>query len=246
MVKKAFVLAAGLGSRLGNLTTKIPKALIKVNGKTMLQTTIEKLVAAGVSEIVVNIHHFGELIIEHLEQNNNFGCNVKISDERNKLLDTGGALINARSFFSTNETILVHNVDIISAVDLQEMYRYHTAKNSDITLSIRDRSTNRKLMFDKGMRLKGWKNKTSGETKWAGAAENDLKEFAFSGIYLISTKCIDQISLTGAFSVVDAWIELSKFYLVTGYPDDSSYWFDLGTSEKINEAEEYIKQNDLG
>ena len=154
------IFAAGLGTRLKPLTDRIPKALVPVNGIPMLQHVILKLKQAGFTEIVINIHHFGEQIISFLQAHQNFGIMVRISDEREELLDTGGGIKKAIPFFSGNEPFLVHNVDILSDTDLKALYDYHRQSTNDATLLVSQRETSRYLLFDKdNARLCGWINK---------------------------------------------------------------------------------------
>ena len=162
---KAMIFAAGLGTRLKPLTDNKPKALVEVGGKTMLELVILKLKEAGFNEIVINIHHFGQQIIDYLKANNNFGLTIHISDERDYLLDTGGGIKKATPFLMGNEPFLVHNVDIFSNVDLRQLYENHLKSGATATLLVSQRKTARYLLFNKENKLCGWHNNETGEVK---------------------------------------------------------------------------------
>ena len=162
---KAMIFAAGLGTRLKPLTDNKPKALVEVGGKTMLELVILKLKEAGFNEIVINIHHFGQQIIDYLKANNNFGLTIHISDERDYLLDTGGGIKKATPFLMGNEPFLVHNVDIFSNVDLRQLYENHLKSGATATLLVSQRKTARHLLFNKENKLCGWHNNETGEVK---------------------------------------------------------------------------------
>jgi len=234
---KAIILAAGLGSRLKNITSNKPKALVEVNGKTMLELVIQNLKKQGVTDFLINIHHFGESIIEFLAINNNFGTNITISDERNQLLDTGGAILKAQNFILGNEPVLVHNVDIISDVNITDLLNYHKKNGSIATLCVRKRDSSRGLLFSKNMHLVGWTNIAKNEFKWVNKVYNNYSLFAFSGIYMISPRFVEEIKQSGKFSIIDTWLKVAKNNFISGFIDSSNTWHDLGTIEKINQAE---------
>ena len=185
---KAMIFAAGLGTRLKPLTDHQPKALVPVAGRPMLEHVILKLKKAGFNELVINIHHFGEQIIDFLKANQNFGLTIHISDERDMLLDTGGGIKKAEPFFQGNEPFLVHNVDILSDTDLKALYEYHLHSGNNATLLASKRVTARYLLFDDQARLRGWINKDTGQTKPEGFVYDATlyQEYAFSGIHVIS------------------------------------------------------------
>ncbi len=234
---KAIILAAGLGSRLKSITNNKPKALVEVNGIPMLEMVIQNLKGQGVHDFLINIHHFGQSIIDFLTKNNNFGVNITISDERNKLLDTGGAILKASDFIQGSEPILVHNVDIISSIKIDDLLNNHIANNSIATLCVRKRNSGRGLLFNDNMHLIGWTNIEKQEYKWVDNTFTDYSLFAFSGIYLISPDFTKQIKQKGKFSIIDTWLEIAKSNTITGFIDTSDIWHDLGTAHKINIAE---------
>ncbi|RLD45859.1 MAG: nucleotidyltransferase family protein [Bacteroidetes bacterium] len=242
---KAFILAAGLGTRLGSLTENKPKALVKVQGTEMLALTIQRLKSQGFTELIVNVHHYGQMVIDFLKKNDNFGVHIHISDERGQLLDTGGALLKARDYLMGEEPVLIHNVDVISEIDFKELLVRHTNDNALATLCVRNRNSDRTLIFDKHMELKGWTNKKSKEFKWASQPLTDYTAYAFSGIYVISPGFIHKIKLTGKFSIIDAWLSMAGQHKIKGYIDQSKHWFDLGTPDKIRQAELYLKNQPM-
>lgn len=234
---KAIILAAGLGTRLKNITRETPKALVKVNGVTMLETVIKKLVLQGIKEFLVNIHHHGESIINFLKENNNFGVDITISDERQQLMNTGGAILKAKNFILGNESVLIHNVDILSDVNLYELQNYHENNNCMATLCVRKRDTNRYLLFDDNNNLIGWTNRSLNEYKWVSDKVKKYIPLAFSGIYLISPEFVNRITQKGGFSIIGSWLNIAQKDIIKGYIDKSAMWHDLGTVERLIEAE---------
>ena len=185
---KAMVFAAGLGTRLRPLTDDKPKALVEVGGVPMLQRVILNLKRYGFDEVVVNIHHFGQQIIDFLASNGNFGINVHVSDERGELLETGGGILNAREWLDGNEPFLVHNADILTDLDLSEFYNYHVSHKAEATLLAAWRETSRYLLLDNDGRLNGWVNVNTGEVRPSGFRydEKKFRKMAFGGIHVIS------------------------------------------------------------
>ena len=237
---KAIILAAGLGSRLKRLTIDKPKALIEVNGITMLESVIVKLKNQGITDFLINIHYLGQNIIDFLTKHNNFGVNITISDERQQLLDTGGAILKAKHFITGNEPVLVHNVDIISDVNINELLKYHNNNNCVATLCVRKRDSGRGLLFNKTMHLIGWTNIEKQEFKWVNKKCIDYNTFAFSGIYMIAPEFVNLITQTSKFSIIETWLDIAKKNIISGYVDTSVKWHDLGTIEKINIAEDEV------
>lgn len=231
----AMIFAAGLGTRLRPLTDNCPKALVKVKGKSLLEHNIIKLKEAGFDHIVVNVHHFGQQIIDFLEQNNNFGIDIKISDEREQLLDTGGGIRKALSLFENNDPVLIHNVDIISTINLRDIYQKHLANNCEATLCIAPRKTSRYLLFDQNLRMRGWTNIATGEVK-GEKAEN---MYAFTGIHIINQGL--RIALDGmqkdVFPIMEFYLNNCSNHLFIGelLPDNTK-WVDCGKPESLDIA----------
>lgn len=234
---QAIIFSAGLGTRLKPITDTLPKALVPVAGKPLLQWNIEKLIKAGCSRIVVNVHHFPEMIRNFLAENNNFGIDIHISDETVAILDTGGGLLKASEFFSSDEPIVAHNVDVISSIDIKELVNIHRTNKAMATLVVRDRQTQRYLLFDDQMLLAGWKNMATGEIRKAREFPTEkLKPLAFSGIQVLSPEIFPLIKQTGKFSIIETYLELAKFNRITGFEDYSELWMDLGKIEQLKEA----------
>ena len=238
---QAIILSAGLGSRLKPITDTLPKALVPIGGKPLLQWNIEKLIKAGCSNIVVNVHHFPEMIRNFLAENSNFGIEIHISDETDAILDTGGGLLKASEFFTNNELIVAHNVDVISSLDLKELVNIHRTNKTLATLVVRNRQTQRYLLFDDRMLLAGWKNLATGEIRQAREFPNEkLKPFAFSGIQVLSPEIFPLITQTGKFSIIETYLGLAKSNRIAGFEDHSELWMDLGKIEQLKEAEKNL------
>lgn len=238
---KALIFAAGLGTRLRPLTNDKPKALVEINGKTLLQITIEKLQHFGFNDILINIHHFADLMVETIEKNSGFGANITISDERNELLETGGGLKKAAGFFDDNQPFLVHNVDVIHNLDLKHLYDYHLQNNALATLAVRKRSTSRYLLFDNQHQLRGWQNIKTGEVKIARQTEGQLWSLGFSGIHIIDPKIFSLLTESGKFSIINPYLRLAKTELIQGFNHSDSTWIDVGKHESLAEAKTFFE-----
>lgn len=236
---KAMILAAGLGTRLKPLTDTLPKALIPVGPYTLLQFVILKLKAAGFNEIIINLHHKGALIRQYLEDNKNFDCKIEYSDESNALLDTGGAIKKAAWFFDDDQPFLVYNCDILSSLDLEKMYRSHLHSGALATLAVRERATNRYLLFDTNMKLCGWENRQTGE-KILHSTGITPTPLAFSGIHIISPEFLKLFPTEEKFSIIKTYLSLAEHYTITGYRDVAEYWIDAGKPESLARAAEVI------
>ena len=239
------IFAAGLGTRLKPLTDHMPKALVPVAGKPMLEHVIRKLIAAGCDEIVINVHHFADQIIDFVKANNNFGITIHISDETDMLLDTGGGIKKASSFF--HEPFLIHNVDILSNIDLKSLYEYHLTNGNDATLLVSPRKTVRYLLFDEGNRLCGWINKDTLQTKPEGFVYQPevQKEYAFSGIHIVSPSLFNYMgdNWTGKFPIMDFYLQTCQEAQLGGYAKEDLQLIDIGKPETLAVAEEFIRKN---
>jgi len=233
------IFAAGLGTRLYPITLNKPKALVEVAGKTLLQLAIEKVSNAGYHELVINVHHFGDQIIDFLKENNDFGLSVKISDERGQLLDTGGGLVKAAPWLEGVEPFLIYNVDVLSDIDLQQFREYHMERGGLATLAVRDRETARYLAFDELMQLSGWKNIKTGDEIVSRNMQN-CSLLAFSGIQLIEPAIFKLINETGSFPLMSLYLRLAAERRIMGYLDNSNLWMDLGKPDQIKEAGRFI------
>ena len=238
---KAMIFAAGLGTRLKPLTDHMPKALIPVAGKPMLEHIINKLIAAGVDGIVINVHHFAQQIIDFLKEKDNFGIQIWISDETGELLETGGGIKKAAPYF--NEPFLVHNADILSNLDLKVMYDFHVANGNDATLLVSPRKTVRYLLLNEENRLCGWVNKETLQTKPEGFVYQPeiQKEYAFGGIHIISPSLFKYMEgWTGKFSIMDFYLQTCQQAQLGGYIKEDLQLIDIGKLETLTKAEEFI------
>ena len=244
----AMILAAGLGTRLKALTQDKPKALVELNGKPLLQHCIENLIANGFYHVVINVHHFGEQIIDFVSQHK-YDAVIQISDERDLLMDTGGGIIQATPLFKDSKSVLVHNVDIISNVNLRELATQFLDSKDDAWLLTQDRETNRKLLFDDENLLIGWTNKAEEQFKWVDESKSALrqaqgpslyyKEMAFSGLHLFRSDLFAGFECKPQ-SVIDLYLNLAKTKRIVSKPIQPDYWFDLGKPEQLETAESYL------
>ena len=243
----AMILAAGLGTRLKELTQDKPKAMVPLNGKPLLQHCIENLIANGFHHIIINVHHFGEQIIDFVGSHH-FDADIEISDERDLLMDTGGGIVKATPLFKDSKAVLVHNVDIISNVNLGEMSQQFLDSKDDAWLLTQDRETNRKLLFDDGNQLVGWMNKSEQKFKWVndeqsgvstGSTTLSFNEMAFSGLHFFRSDLFAGFEVKRS-SVIDLYLHLAKNNRIISKPIQPDYWFDLGKPEQLKAAENYL------
>ncbi|MDD2199173.1 MAG: sugar phosphate nucleotidyltransferase [Bacteroidales bacterium] len=233
---KAFILAAGLGTRLMPLTKDIPKAMVAIKGKPMIGHLIEKLTKSGFNQIVINIHHNGEKIIEYVNNLSFSGAEIFISDERNKLLDTGGGLLKAKNLLENSNDFLVHNVDIYSNIDLREMYLHHKSSNNLVSLAVKERTSSNYLLFDNDNTLCGWYSNTTGAKRIVKERE-EYKELAFSGIQVISSEIFKHITEKGKFGVIPMYLRLAKDHNIGAYIHNDKDVLDLGKHESLKKAQ---------
>ncbi len=240
---KAMILAAGLGTRLRPLTNHTPKALVKVNGIPLLEIVIQKLEFYGFHEIIINVHHFAERIIEFLQKKQNFGIDIHISHEADQLLDTGGGLKKVSWFFDDGNSFLVHNVDVLTNLNLRQMYETHVHVQSLATLAVQNRQSSRYLLFDQEKILCGWKNTATGEIKITRAvSESELTPLAFSGIHIIHPAIFDLMPEQDMFSIITVYLQLAPTYKIAAFNHDNSLWIDLGRKEHLAKAGEILDQ----
>ena len=239
MIKKALIFAAGKGTRLKPFTDSHPKALALVNDVPLLERNIKYLQSFGVTEFVINVHHFGEQIVEFLEKNNHFGAKIDISDEKDELLETGGGLLFAQKYLENEENFLIMNADILTDLNIHELVKFHETHLPLATLAVSDRNSSRKLFFNSEMVLKGWMNKNSGETKMA-EFNNNFKELAFSGIHCINSSIFDKIKRRGKFSIMEEYLDLMFENEILGFQHEARL-IDVGRPESVIEAEKHFK-----
>ena len=240
---KAMIFAAGLGTRLKPLTNTMPKALVPVGGKPLLQHAIEKLKAAGFDEIIINLHHFPDQIIHFIEANHRFGVRIEFSDEREQLLDTGGAIKKASWFFNDDRPFLIHNVDILSTIDLRELVTHHEKTGSLATLVCSERETSRYLLFDESNHLKGWINEKTGEIKSPVPDFNPFhhQKLAFSGIHVLQPAIFTPMQRwPDKFSIIDFYLATCYTHTITFYALAGLHTIDAGKPETLHIAEHFL------
>lgn len=233
---KAMIFAAGLGSRLKPWTDHHPKALAIVNGKSLLQRNIEYLQKHGITDVIVNVHHFSGQIIDAIKKNNGWGSSVVISDETDEVLETGGGLKKAAWYFEKEPDFVVMNVDILTDMDLSAMIAQHQQQKPLATLAVSDRDTSRYFLFDEQNILCGWKNVKTGEEKIV-RNNNTLIQKAFSGIHVINTDLLKLIKQEGKFSMVNVYLDLAKGHIISSYDHTGKHLVDVGKPESIVKAE---------
>lgn len=239
MIKKALIFAAGKGTRLKPFTDHHPKALAVVNNVPLLERNIKFLQSFGINEFVINVHHFGEQIINFLKENENFGATIEISNEKDELLETGGGLVFAKKFLENEENFLIMNADILTNLNIHELISFHLSHDNVATLAVSDRISSRKLLFNDEMVLRGWLNKNSGESRLA-EFNHDFKEFAFSGIHCINSSIFSKIKRTGKFSIMEEYLDLMYDHHIQGFLHNARL-IDVGKPESVAEAELFFK-----
>jgi NDP-sugar pyrophosphorylase family protein len=264
---KAMIFAAGLGTRLKPLTDNMPKALVPLAGKTLLQWQIERLKAAGITEIVVNVHHFPDMIINYLRENDNFGCRISVSDERYMLLETGGGLRKAKDLLLGNgnwesnnekEPILVCNVDILSNIDIPTLLKAYDPKEMGIVV-VSERNTQRYLLFDSTNRLRGWTNIATEEVKPASLNEkikavngqlrnesSPLSMYAFSGMQVLNPRifgCMNELAEQKGekFSLIDLYLHIAEKEILRAFIPENYRMMDVGKINQLSEAEAFAQ-----
>jgi NDP-sugar pyrophosphorylase family protein len=238
---KAMILAAGLGTRLRPLTDDRPKALVEVAGHALLEISLRRLREFGIRDVIVNVHHFPGMLVDYLKTHDSFGMRIEVSHEE-ILLDTGGGLKKAAWFFlddSKNGDLpfILHNVDVISTIDIERMVRFHKEQQALATLAVQNRETSRYLLFDEQGALCGRRRGPDGELQMARPAEQTLP-LAFSGVHVISPRFLTLMTEQGAFSIIDSYLRLAaQGEKIVAFRADEFYWRDLGTPESITQTE---------
>ena len=236
---QAFILAAGLGTRLRPLTDSLPKALVEVGGKPLVKIAIDNLVHQGVSKIIINVHHHADLLTDYLYKQH-WDAEILISDERSMLLDTGGGLKKAAPLFSSQEPILVHNVDILSHIDFHKLLKQHTDSMNLVTLAVSHRDTTRQLLFDHNKQLIGWHNQTTDETKWVHKPFPSFNSMAFSGITAIQPKLLNLLPPANTpYPIIPEYLLLAKKHRISYFEHNAKDWLDVGKPETLQQAQSW-------
>ncbi len=235
---QAMILAAGLGTRLKPITDEIPKALVSINGSTLLEIAIRNLIENDFRKIVINVHHFADKIKDYLNKNT-FAAEIFISDESDLLLDTGGGIKHAQKYFD-NSPILVHNVDIISNLNLKEFYQYHISDDALASLVISNRESNRYLLFNNDNILCGWQDVKKNE-KIIVRDDSNLQQFAFNGIHIINPQLIEFFPKEKVFSVIKAYLKIASTENIHGFVSNEMKWIDVGKTDNLKKSEELFR-----
>lgn len=230
------ILAAGKGSRLQQITKNKPKALVEAGGMSLLERLIIKLKVQGTSEIVINVHHFADQIISFLEEKNYFNIPIEIVHEKDSLLETGGGILNAAKYLQDGAPFIVHNVDILSDIDIRKVYAQHLSSGALATLAVKNRKTSRYLLFNQDNRMQGWENQSTGEQIIPGEDIEGLISLAFSGIHVISPEIFPLFTETGSFSIIETYLRLCKDHPIDAYRHDEGLWIDAGKPEGLEFA----------
>ncbi len=229
---QAIVFSAGLGTRFKPWTDKHPKALAVVNGKSLLQRNIEYLQQFGINDIIVNVHHFAEQVEDAIVDNDGWGSNLLISDEREELLDTGGGLLKAKDLFTPGERFMSCNVDILTDLDISQLLNFHEDHKALISFGVTNRKTSRNLLLDEQGRLCGWKNSSTGEERIA-IPGNKLVEKAYSCVVVFEYDVFDLIPFTGKFSLIEVYLHLAAQQRIMGFDHSGDRWVDVGKPESV-------------
>lgn len=235
---QAMILAAGLGTRLKPITDELPKALVEINGKTLLEIAIRNLIENDFRRIVINVHHFADKVIDFINKNT-FAADIFISDESDLLLDTGGGIKHAQKYFD-DSPILVHNVDIISDLNLKEFYQYHIIDDSIASLVVSNRKSNRYLLFNDENILCGWQD-VKKEEKIVVRDDVKLNQLAFSGIHILNLHLIESFPREQVFSVIKAYLKIAATEDIHAYVSNNLKWIDVGKVDSLEKAEQLVK-----
>jgi NDP-sugar pyrophosphorylase family protein len=235
---KAMIMAAGKGTRLRKITETIPKVLVDINGKSLLQVAVETCTRYGFDDIIVNVHYMADMVEEEIRRLNRLGFRITVSDERELLLENGGGLYNAKGFFDNNP-FLVYNADIVTDLDLSSLYHYHIKKNGLATLAVRNREGSRFLLVDSEGVLKGWCNIATGEKILAVNEEAELSKIGFSSIQIIDPEIFKYMK-DGIYTVVSLYLQLASSQSIHTYRCDDGYWFNVGTPENLESVRRFL------
>ena len=238
---KAFILAAGLGTRLRPTTNDIPKALVKINGAPLIEHIIKRLKDGGCEKIIINLHHYVDKVVKFLASVNYLDTDITISDESGQLLDTGGGLKKISWFFAPGESFIVHNVDIITDFEIPELHKSHLSSGKIATLTVQKRESSRYFLFDEERNLCGWKNIKTGEQKTTRKPVGNLEQYAFSGIHCTDSRIFKYFPEENVFSLVDLFLKAASHEEITFFDHTGSRFIDVGKKENLIKAEETLQ-----
>jgi NDP-sugar pyrophosphorylase family protein len=236
---RAMILAAGLGTRLRPLTDERPKALVEINGRSLLELALLRLRSFGIDDVILNVHHLADKVVDHLQAHANFGMNIAVSRE-DVLLDTGGGLKKVAWFFlqdNNDEPFVVHNVDVLSSIDLDRMVEAHHARNALVTLAVQGRDTSRHLLFDENLQLRRRELEPQRDGTASSSSSSELQPLGFCGVHVVSPRIFALMPEEGVFSIIPTYLRLaSQGERILGFRADEYYWRDLGTPESLQQA----------
>ena len=242
---EAMIFAAGLGTRLQPITNHIPKALVEVNGTTLLEICIRNIIKYGFDRVIVNVHHLGEQIIDFVA-NHSFDAEIVISDERQLLLDTGGGLKKASQLLVQDSPLLIHNVDVLSAIDLADLYHHHCQSGAIATVAVAERNTSRYLLFDTEDNLAGWTNRKTGETIWAKPQQKDnVVPLAFSGIHVVNRQLTDLLPPAAPYPIIPQYIAIARHSTIKAYKHKADEWIDVGKPDSLVAANSFATKYNI-
>lgn len=233
---QAMIFCAGLGTRFKPWTDKHPKALAVINGKSLLQRNIEYLQQHGITDVIVNVHHFADQIVDAIEKNNGWGSNITISDETNAVLETGGGLVQAQKLFKPGQKFITLNADILTDLNINELLKFHKEHKPLISMAVSDRKTSRNLLFDSANRLCGWRNNSTGEERISMPMINPAAK-AYDCVVVFEYDVFNLNYFEGKFSLIDLYLDLAKSNTILGYNHSAERWIDVGKPESIPIAE---------
>ncbi len=237
----AMILAAGYGTRLKPLTDRLPKALVSLQGKPLLYYILRRLQSLGIQHVVINVHHYADQILNYLDGRHFPGLLLSISDESEHLLDTGGALSKALPLFGLANEVLVHNVDVISDINLHTMLRQHRTNKAAATLAVRNRHSSRYLRISPEGLLCGWENRADSALRWSGAACPDSQQMAFSGIHILNVSLIRAMPAAGSFPIIPEYLRMAASHRIEAFPHNSDHWMDMGRPEDLSSLEQWMQ-----
>lgn len=243
---KAMILAAGQGTRLKPLTDHIPKPLVRFNGVPLLEIIINRLFVSGIDGIVINIHHMADQVLEFLKKKDYYNGRVVISDERDRLMDTGGGVLKARDLLYSDEPFLLHNVDVLTNLDISQLIMYHKTEKALITIAVKKRPTSRLLLFDENNRLAGWCHNETGEMRIVREYKGELSSYGNSCVYIFNSEFFDLVDNQEPVSLTDIYLELARQHTIKAFIHNDDYWYNLGLYESFMNAESVMKDLKFG
>ena len=238
---RAMILAAGQGTRLKPLTNQIPKPLVKFQDVPLLEIIIKKLLSSGMEKIVVNIHHLADQVIEFLRSRDYYDGRVLVSDETDRLMDTGGGVLKAMDLLDNGEPFLLHNVDVYTNLDIHQLIKAHQSDNALITIAVKKRTPSRSLLLDDKNCLAGWQNNKTGEKRIIRDCEGKLEDYGNSCVYIINPEFFRLVHTSEPISLTDLYLELAKTHPIRGFIHNQDYWYNLGLYDTFLKAETEVK-----